>query len=46
MGLQRVTGVNKGLHGVTRGDKGGLQEVSRSQRWLQSVIRGYRGLRI
>ena len=44
--LKVVISGNKRVNGVTRDDRGGLQEVSRSQRWLQSVIRGCRGLQI
>ena len=48
-----MTGGNKGLHGVTRGDRGlqgviggykGLQEVTTGNRLLKGVTRGYRGL--
>ena len=37
-----MTGVYKGLRGVTRGDRG-LQGVTRSDRGLQGVIGGYKG---
>jgi len=41
--LQRVTGVNKGLHGVTRGDRG-LQGITRGFKESEVVTKRHKGL--
>ena len=47
MGLQSVTGNYSGLLGTAKGNTGlkrlhGLEGVTRGNKWLQGVTRGYR----